>query len=171
MMDKLSSIKVAVLLFCSVGLLSEAATLNDCSVWGTAELYSCNNFTGEDPPSPACCGALTAVDDTQPSCLCELAGYVGNASVYFPGFNLTRAIDLPGLCNITVDWYQCSVLTSPTGSAPAPSPNSSAFSRRIPSTILSIVQVAAVPAVASLLLLVYTPAHYNHGLQSRNLLE
>ncbi|MCO5609231.1 hypothetical protein L7F22_063455 [Adiantum nelumboides] len=63
----------------------------------------------EDAPSAACCSGLALVTQTNVSCLCVV---LSSSSVP----NITRAEELPALCNVSIP--------NPTSLCPAPPPNS-----------------------------------------------
>ncbi|CAM6090610.1 unnamed protein product [Calypogeia fissa] len=171
MMGKMTLVRAAVLLICSMLLTFSEAQAPDCST-EISLLGPCLKFVSslEPSPPPSCCAALNSVVAAKPVCLCDLLGYGGSLSLP-PTYNLTRLNDLPGLCNIAADPAMCAALMnggapsqSPVASGPSVEgsggvkgggPTSHGVSRKIPGTVLTIVQFAAAPALASLLIRVY----------------
>ncbi|KAL6880629.1 hypothetical protein ACP4OV_012194 [Aristida adscensionis] len=97
-----------------------AAQSNGCSsVMMT--LAPCMDFISGKSPEPgiSCCSVLGGIVQTDPRCLCMVLD--GSAASFGISVNQTRALELPGVCNVpTPPIGQCSGLAS----APTPSPSS-----------------------------------------------
>ncbi|CAI0559448.1 unnamed protein product [Linum tenue] len=72
----------------------------DCSTV-LASLTPCLGYiSGSDSsPNKTCCSQLDKVVRLSPLCLCQLLSG-GGSSFGIPGFNQTRALELPAACNV-----------------------------------------------------------------------
>uniref|UniRef100_A0A7N0SYB7 Bifunctional inhibitor/plant lipid transfer protein/seed storage helical domain-containing protein n=1 Tax=Kalanchoe fedtschenkoi TaxID=63787 RepID=A0A7N0SYB7_KALFE len=88
-------------------------------------LSPCLNFISgnSSSPSSSCCTQLANVVQSQPLCLCKA---LGGGSIVGVTINRTRALELPGACDVkTPPVSQCDTADGPTASPPSGSPISS----------------------------------------------
>ncbi|KAF3950342.1 hypothetical protein CMV_023892 [Castanea mollissima] len=94
-----------------------------------------NYITGNSStPSSSCCSQLASVVRSQPQCLCQVLN--GGGSSLGININQTRALALPGACNVqTPPLSRCNAAASPAAS-PAGSTTipSGSGSKTVPST-------------------------------------
>ncbi|KAG6552883.1 hypothetical protein Mapa_005538 [Marchantia paleacea] len=92
---------------------SGSSAEKDCTPEFTS-LGTCLRFvTNADvAPPTACCTSLTSVYNSAPICLCQLAA-AGGPSDSIPDFNITRALELPALCNVPAAGSNCAVAAPP----------------------------------------------------------
>ncbi|CAI0559449.1 unnamed protein product [Linum tenue] len=97
----------------------------DCSTV-LASLTPCLGYiSGSDSsPNKTCCSQLDKVVRLSPLCLCQLLSG-GGSSFGIPGFNQTRALELPAACNVQ---------TPPVSSCNAASPSASPGGSPVPLT-------------------------------------
>ena len=93
----------------------------DCSV-PFNDLMPCIEFVNSNssaPPSAACCAAFSTTQKERPECLCQLQQAFADPATA-PG-NVTRAVEIPVLCKVAVDYNKCPALLGlAPASAPAP---------------------------------------------------
>ncbi|CAM8960211.1 unnamed protein product [Rhodiola kirilowii] len=112
-----------------VGILCGGVMAQSSCTSVLLKLSPCLNFiTGNSSiPSSSCCTQLVGVVQSQPLCLCTV---LGGGSILGITINQTRALELPGTCNVkTPPVSQCNSAadepaTSPVGS-PIGSPSAS----------------------------------------------
>ncbi|KAK6940791.1 Bifunctional inhibitor/plant lipid transfer protein/seed storage helical domain [Dillenia turbinata] len=91
-------------------------------------LSPCLNYVNGNSPSPSssCCSQLSNIVQSQPVCLCSLLS--GGSSSLGITINQTRALELPGACDVkTPPVSQCNAVNgSPSpATTPVPAPESS----------------------------------------------
>ncbi|KAJ0974098.1 hypothetical protein J5N97_016063 [Dioscorea zingiberensis] len=113
---------------------SKAQSSNSCTS-ELSNLVPCLNYiTGnETKPSSSCCTPLASVVQSQPQCLCLLLN--GSFSSSGLTINQTRALGLPGLCNVqTPSVSLCNTSGGPSSSPNTPStPTGGGGTNRVPS--------------------------------------
>ncbi|XP_062189935.1 non-specific lipid transfer protein GPI-anchored 5-like [Phragmites australis] len=91
-------------------------------------------------PSSSCCSSLSSVVTSNPRCLCMVLG--GGASSLGVTINNTRALELPGACNVkTPPASQCKSV-----GVPVPSPAAPATPATTPATPATPATTPATPA-------------------------
>ncbi|KAM0937119.1 putative plant non-specific lipid-transfer protein/Par allergen [Dioscorea sansibarensis] len=107
-------------MFSSSSMETMAQSSSNSCTSELANLVPCLNYiTGnESKPSSSCCTPLTSVVQSQPQCLCLLLN--GTFSSSGLTINRTRALGLPGLCNVNTP----SISLCNTSGGPSSSPNS-----------------------------------------------
>ncbi|KAK6937557.1 Bifunctional inhibitor/plant lipid transfer protein/seed storage helical domain [Dillenia turbinata] len=114
-------------------------------------LSPCLNFVSGNAstPSSSCCSQFSSVVESQPVCLCSLLN--GGGSSLGITINQTRALALPGACNVkTPPASQCNAVNNspPAATSPVPSPESSPSdsSSETPTTSTSTPTSTSVPS-------------------------
>ncbi|CAD6226595.1 unnamed protein product [Miscanthus lutarioriparius] len=110
-------------------------------------LYPCLGYISGNSTSPraSCCSALSSVVASNPRCLCTVLG--GGASSLGVTVNSTRALELPGACNVkTPPPSECKSVGVPVPSSPtSPATTPSSTTPASPAAASS---VPAAPAAA-----------------------
>ncbi|XP_066393412.1 non-specific lipid transfer protein GPI-anchored 5-like [Miscanthus floridulus] len=110
-------------------------------------LYPCLGYISGNSTSPraSCCSALSSVVASNPRCLCTVLG--GGASSLGVTVNSTRALELPGACNVkTPPPSECKSVGVPVPSSPT-SPATTPSSTT-PASTAAAASVPAAPAAA-----------------------
>ncbi|KAG6785894.1 hypothetical protein POTOM_007485 [Populus tomentosa] len=114
-------VQLSLMLVLSMMLCHGATAQSGCTT-ALMGLAPCLNYvTGNSStPSSSCCSQLATVVQSQPQCLCTLVN--GGGSSFGIAINQTRALALPGACNVkTPPVSQCKAANVPATS-PASSP-------------------------------------------------
>ncbi|KAK8509922.1 hypothetical protein V6N13_093760 [Hibiscus sabdariffa] len=125
-----------------VTTLCDLATAQSGCTRALLGLAPCLNYiTGNlTTPAPSCCSQLSSVVQSQPQCLCSVLN--GGGSSFGITINQTKALSLPGACNVqTPPASRCN-----GASGPAAAPVNSAVSpAAAPVTVSSALSPTAVP--------------------------
>ena len=92
-------VQLSLMLVLSMMLCHGATAQSGCTT-ALMGLAPCLNYvTGNSStPSSSCCSQLATVVQSQPQCLCTLVN--GGGSSFGIAINQTRALALPGACNV-----------------------------------------------------------------------
>ncbi|PUZ37500.1 hypothetical protein GQ55_9G124700 [Panicum hallii var. hallii] len=143
---------LAAALVAAASAQSSGSSGGDCTS-ALVSLSPCMDYisgNGTSAPSASCCSQLKAVVQSKPQCLCAAIG--GDASSSLGGVEIdqSRALGLPGACNVqTPPASRCNAGSSGGGSKATPSLPSGAAALRGPAGLVLGLAVAAVYAVAA----------------------
>ncbi|XP_047333507.1 non-specific lipid transfer protein GPI-anchored 5-like [Impatiens glandulifera] len=123
--QRIEMILVVSAMLCITGVMAQSSSCTTVLI----SLSPCLNYLSKNSstPSSSCCSQLGTVVRTSPQCLCEALNGGGSSS----GLNIdqTRAVALPGACNVQTPPLSSCNVGSPANS-PAGSPGNQ---NRVPS--------------------------------------
>ncbi|KAL0914335.1 hypothetical protein M5K25_014676 [Dendrobium thyrsiflorum] len=131
---------------------ASAQSSSDCSSTIISLAPCLNYITGSsDTPDVPCCSQLAKVVQSEPKCLCLVLN--GGASQFGVTLNQTKALALPGACNVqTPPVSRCQDPTDAT--SPAPAPGSGSDSAPGKTSRGSFLQPVALPILFSVVFII-----------------